>query len=166
MLRAWRKEQAQSGLPGARRAWTRRVRSSRGGRLPVLPDYICNAFGKAQAACGESFHGWRSTSAPLPCNDAFARWSARPHREEARPRTSVTLNVYADVIPDDDGRPADVLASCGERHEDARSQNVASAPATRLATRANVSLTSGNSWWGGWDSNPRPRDYESPALTG
>jgi hypothetical protein len=20
--------------------------------------------------------------------------------------------------------------------------------------------------WGGWDSNPRPRDYESPALTG
>jgi hypothetical protein len=21
-------------------------------------------------------------------------------------------------------------------------------------------------WWGGWDSNPRPRDYESPALTG
>ena len=21
-------------------------------------------------------------------------------------------------------------------------------------------------WWGGWGSNPRPRDYESPALTG
>ena len=20
-------------------------------------------------------------------------------------------------------------------------------------------------WWGGWVSNPRPRDYESPALT-
>ena len=21
-------------------------------------------------------------------------------------------------------------------------------------------------WWGGWDSNPRPTDYESAALTG
>jgi hypothetical protein len=24
----------------------------------------------------------------------------------------------------------------------------------------------GKRWWGGWDSNPRPRDYESHALTG
>ncbi len=21
-------------------------------------------------------------------------------------------------------------------------------------------------WWGGWGSNPRPKDYESSALTG
>jgi integrase len=26
--------------------------------------------------------------------------------------------------------------------------------------------TAGQRWWGGWGSNPRPRDYESPALTG
>jgi hypothetical protein len=24
----------------------------------------------------------------------------------------------------------------------------------------------GQMWWGGWDSNPRPADYESAALTG
>ena len=23
----------------------------------------------------------------------------------------------------------------------------------------------GSFWWGRWGSNPRPRDYESPALT-
>jgi len=28
------------------------------------------------------------------------------------------------------------------------------------------SETAGHRWWGGWGSNPRPRDYESLALTG
>ncbi len=33
----------------------------------------------------------------------------------------------------------------------------------RAAARAKPQV---NTAWGGWDSNPRPRDYESPALTG
>jgi hypothetical protein len=44
----------------------------------------------------------------------------------------------------------------------------------RAGTREAQSHTSGIEFgsdlrvlgWGGWDSNPRPRDYESPALTG
>ncbi len=27
-------------------------------------------------------------------------------------------------------------------------------------------IAAGQTWWGGWGSNPRPTDYESAALTG
>lgn len=40
------------------------------------------------------------------------------------------------------------------------------APARRLINRVNLQVTTFLLWWGGWDSNPRPTDYESAALTG
>jgi hypothetical protein len=35
-----------------------------------------------------------------------------------------------------------------------------------LADRAFPQVTCDFLWWGGWDSNPGPADYESAALTG
>ena len=37
-------------------------------------------------------------------------------------------------------------------------------PPEQRGPRARTSMP--DLWWGGRDSNPRPRDYESPALTG
>jgi hypothetical protein len=35
-----------------------------------------------------------------------------------------------------------------------------------LPNRVYLQVTWGFPWWGGWDSNPGPADYESAALTG
>ena len=34
------------------------------------------------------------------------------------------------------------------------------------AQGAPMTVCAGQTWWGGWGSNPRPKDYESSALTG
>ena len=53
------------------------------------------------------------------------------------------------------GRPfAERTAGSSDFHQELR---------RRYATANTAALTC---WWGGWGSNPRPRDYESPALTG
>ena len=39
----------------------------------------------------------------------------------------------------------------------------ATAALSQLAGNGSIA---GQTWWGGWDSNPGPADYESAALTG
>jgi integrase len=81
---------------------------------PVLPDYISKAFGKAQAACGLGLprlvhHEARHSHATVLLRDGVPVHIVAKRLGHKDP--SVTLNVYADVIPDDDGRAVDVLST-------------------------------------------------------
>ena len=72
---------------------------------------------------------------------------------------AMTLDVYAGLFEDELDAVADRM--------DAAARTVADS----LRTEAVVvdlpeRITAGQTVWGGWGSNPRPRDYESPALTG
>ena len=80
---------------------------------PVLSDYICKAFRKAQAACGLELprlvlHEARNSHATMLLRDGVPVHIAAKRLGHWDP--SVTLNVYADVIPDDDGRAVDVFS--------------------------------------------------------
>jgi integrase len=114
VLRAWRKEQAAERL-----AWWPAYVDQEGlifaweDGSPVLPDYICKAFGKAQAACGLELprlllHEARHSHATMLLRDGVPVHIAAKRLGHKDP--SVTLNVYADVIPDDDGRAVDVFS--------------------------------------------------------
>ena len=46
------------------------------------------------------------------------------------------------------------------------SRNVATAPAAESTTSTRDASDLRKREWGGWGSNPRPKDYESSALTG
>lgn len=80
---------------------------------------------------------------------------------------AMTLDVYADLFEDDQDQVADHLdraaasCCCGLRADRRRGTGSRRGPPRTVASPADQ----GPVWWGGRDSNPRPRDYESPALT-
>lgn len=112
-LKAWRKVQAAEQLAAAD-AW-----ADPDGHLftwedgtPLLPDYVTKKFQAIQKAAGLprlTLHELRHTHATIllragvPVHIVAKRLG---HRD-----ASVTLDVYADVIPDDDGRAVDVYTS-------------------------------------------------------
>jgi len=81
----------------------------------------------------------------------------------------VTLDLYGHLFPDDMDRLASQLDAA---HEAASGQNAASVRPAAAAEvvelpvgRRNSPPDQGVSSWGGVDSNHRPTDYESAALT-
>ena len=111
-LRAWRKRQAAERLAwGAAYVGTENLVVTWEDGRPVLPDYISNIFGNLTRGLDVprlTLHELRHTHATLllragvPVHVVAKRLG---HRDP-----SVTLNVYADSIPDDDGRAVETFA--------------------------------------------------------
>lgn len=111
-LRGWRVQQAAERL-----SWGAAYQDAEGlvftweSGAPVLPDYVTKAFGKAQATAGLPrivLHGLRHSHATI-----LLRAGVPVHvvaKRLGHKDTSVTLNVYADVIPEDDGAAVDVFS--------------------------------------------------------
>lgn len=110
-LRAWRKVQMAERL-----AWGTAYRGDEDlvftwedGR-PVLPDFATRTFGLLTAAAEVprlKLHELRHTHATLLLRDGVPVHVVAKRLGHKDP--SVTLNVYADAIPDDDGRAVEVF---------------------------------------------------------
>ena len=111
-LKACRKAQM-----GERLAWGEAYRGTEGlvftwedGR-PVLPDYVTKTFGaltdKTQDVPRLKLHELRHTHATILLREGVPVHIVAKRLGHKDP--SVTLNVYADAIPDDDGRAVDVF---------------------------------------------------------
>lgn len=103
VLRSWRKQQAAERL-----AWGQAYQDTEGlvftqeNGTPVLPDYVTKAFGRAQKGIEGPrlvLHELRHTHATLLLRDRVPMHIVAKRLGHKDP--SVTLNVYADVIPDD-----------------------------------------------------------------
>ena len=84
--------------------------------------------------------------------------------------TSITEQVYTSVFEDVEREAAESAAALVPRAQRAPTDAAVPTscpPAGRVDTSGPVrqSETAGQDRWGGWGSNPRPRDYESHALT-
>jgi integrase len=78
---------------------------------PVQPDYVTKAFVKAQTGLGLPrlvVHGLRHSHATMLLREGMPVHIVAKRLCHKDP--SVTLNVYADVIPDDDHRAVDVFS--------------------------------------------------------
>ncbi|EWT05052.1 integrase [Intrasporangium chromatireducens Q5-1] len=111
-LKAWRKAQLAERL-----AWGAAYRGDEGlvftwedGR-PVLPDFVTKAFGSLTAGVDGvpriKLHELRHTHATILLRDGVPVHVVAKRLGHKDP--SVTLNVYADAIPDDDGRAVDTF---------------------------------------------------------
>ena len=110
-LKAWRKVQAADRLAWAG-AWqdSEGLLFTREDGTPVPPDYVSKVFGVLQAGAGlprVTLHELRHTHATVLLRDGVPVHVVAKRLGHRDP--SVTLNVYADVIPDDDGRAVDVF---------------------------------------------------------
>jgi integrase len=111
-LRAWRKQQAAERLQwGPAYVDTEGLVFTWENGTPVLPDYVTKAFGKAQVGSGSPrlvLHGLRHSHATMLLRDGVPVHIVAKRLGHKDP--SVTLNVYADVIPDDDESAVDVFS--------------------------------------------------------
>ncbi len=85
--------------------------------------------------------------------------------------TAITEQVYTSVFEDVEREAAESAAALVPRaHRAPIDANVPTScpPVDHVGARgpARKDETAGQDRWGGWGSNPRPRDYESHALTG
>ena len=86
--------------------------------------------------------------------------------------TQITRDIYLSVMPQVAHAAAEAAAALVPRAVESPDVNAAvhtlctpeDIPDTRNDLQGGISP--GQTVWGGRDSNPRPRDYESPALTG
>lgn len=111
-LRAWRKLQAAERLE-----WGPAYEDAEGllftwdNGSPVMPDYLTKQFVKDQAGLGlprMTLHGTRHTHATTLLREGVPVHIVAKRLGHKDP--SVTLNVYADAIPDDDTRAVDVFS--------------------------------------------------------
>jgi hypothetical protein len=81
---------------------------------------------------------------------------------------AMTLDVYAGLFGDDLDALADRMDEAAARASCKLSADSAprSGRSTARLEARRCCLTWTLVWWGGWGSNPRPKDYESSALTG
>ena len=111
-LKSWKSAQAAEKL-----AWGEAYEDTTGlvftwqNGSPVLPDYVSKSFVKAQLSIDIPrlvLHGLRHTHATLLLREGVPVHvvAKRLGHKDA----SVTLNVYADVIPEDDGHAVDVFS--------------------------------------------------------
>jgi integrase len=78
---------------------------------------------------------------------------------------SMTLDVYTDLFDDDLDAVAQRLDEAAMRSDVLKMWSNGAAGASRKPPEGGqIRMIPGS--WGGRDLNPRPRDYESPALTG
>lgn len=85
--------------------------------------------------------------------------------------TGITEQVYTSVFEDVEREAAEQSAAlvprAHRRSVDSRVPTVCPPGSTEGREAGGVvDKTAGQPGWGGWGSNPRPRDYESHALTG
>lgn len=113
VLKAWKKAQASERL-----AWGAAYQDTEGllftwedGR-PVLPDFVTKAFGvltaKTEGVPRLKLHEMRHSHATILLRDGVPVHIVAKRLGHKDP--SVTLNVYADAIPEDDGRAVDVFS--------------------------------------------------------
>lgn len=112
VLRSWRKVQMAERLEWgpAYRGDEDLVFTWEDGR-PVLPDYVTKAFGVRSTSLDVprlKLHELRHTHATMLLRDGVPVHVVARRLGHRDP--SVTLNVYADVIPDDDGRAVEVFS--------------------------------------------------------
>jgi integrase len=114
VLRTWRKQQAAERL-----AWGPAYVDTEGlvftweNGSPVLPDYVTKEFGKAQTASCLGLprlvlHEARHSHATVLLRDGVPVHIVA--KRLGHKDLSVTLNTYADAVPDDDRRAVDVFA--------------------------------------------------------
>ncbi|WP_404387394.1 tyrosine-type recombinase/integrase [Humibacillus xanthopallidus] len=111
-LRSWRKTQMAERLEWgpAYRGDEELVFTWEDGR-PVLPDYVTKAFGDRSASLEAprlKLHELRHTHATMLLRNGVPVHVVARRLGHKDP--SVTLNVYADAIPDDDGRAVEVFS--------------------------------------------------------
>lgn len=111
-LKAWRKAQAAERLQ-----WGPAYRDTLGlvftweDGSPVLPDYLTKEFAKVQAGLGlprMTLHGTRHSHATTLLREGVPVHIVSKRLGHKDP--SVTLNVYADAIPEDDDRAVQVFS--------------------------------------------------------
>lgn len=111
-LRAWRKRQIAERLAwGASYAGTEDLIVRWDDGRPVLPDYISRIFGNLTRGLDVprlKLHELRHTHATLLLRDGVPVHVVAKRLGHKDP--SVTLNVYADAIPDDDGRAVETFS--------------------------------------------------------
>lgn len=111
-LRSWRKQQMAERLAwGAAYAGDEDLVFTWEDGRPVLPDYITRIFGnltKGLEVPRLTFHELRHTHATLLLRDGVPVHIVARRLGHKDP--SVTLNVYADAIPDDDDRAVDTFS--------------------------------------------------------
>jgi hypothetical protein len=80
---------------------------------------------------------------------------------------AITLDVYSGLFDDDLGALAERMDAAHDALE--TSQTVGTVWRGTRSSRSKIKPQAAGlrlHRWGGWGSNPRPRDYESHALTG
>ncbi|MBO1767050.1 site-specific integrase [Allobranchiibius sp. GilTou38] len=111
-LRAWRKTQTSERLAwGAAYDGSDPVAFTWENGTPVPPDYVSKAFIAAQAGAELGrlkLHEARHTHATILLRDGTPVHIVAKRLGHRDP--SVTLNVYADAVPDDDGRAVDTFS--------------------------------------------------------
>jgi integrase len=110
-LRAWRKAQAEERLQwGAAYEDTEGLLFTRENGSPMLPNYVTKLFGKRQTTTDLpklTVHEIRHTHATILLRAGVPVHIVAKRLGHKDP--SVTLNVYADVIPEDDGHAVDAF---------------------------------------------------------
>ncbi|MCW2496579.1 tyrosine-type recombinase/integrase [Jatrophihabitans sp.] len=110
-LRTWRKAQAEERLQwGAAYEDTEGLMFTRENGTPILPNYVTKLFGKRQTSAGLArltVHELRHTHATILLRAGVPVHIVAKRLGHKDP--SVTLNVYADVIPEDDGYAVDTF---------------------------------------------------------
>jgi integrase len=111
-LRTWRRQQAEEWLAwGAASEVTEGLLFTWENGAPVLPDYVSKTFVKAQAGLQLprlTIHELRHSHATILLRSGVPVHIVSKRLGHKDP--SVTLNVYADVIPDDDTSAVDVFS--------------------------------------------------------
>ncbi len=111
-LRTWRRQQAEERLAwGAASEVTEGLLFTWENGAPVLPDYVSKTFVKAQAGLQLprlTIHELRHSHATILLRSGVPVHIVSKRLGHKDP--SVTLNVYADVIPDDDTSAVDVFS--------------------------------------------------------
>jgi integrase len=111
-LRSWRKQQAQERLAwGSAYEDTEGIVFNRENGQRVSPNAVSKAFLRAQAGLGlprVTIHGLRHSHVTILLRDRVPVHIVSKRLGHKDP--SVTLNVYADVIPDDDSSAVDTFS--------------------------------------------------------
>ena len=138
----------------------------------LVPDSVSQRFDRLVIRAGlppVRLHDLRHLAASLPYRATHdLKLTSQMLRHAS---TAITEQVYTSVFEDVERAVAEQAAALVPRaHRAAADAPVPTScpPADAARTRPAGAQreTAGEDRWGGWGSNPRPRDYESHALTG
>jgi integrase len=167
-LRVWRSTQVSDRLLGGEAyVGDEDLVFTWGDGRPLPPDYVTRTFGTLTSRSGAPrlrFHELRHTHAPLLLREGVPVHVVAKRLGHKDP--SVTLDVYADAIPDDDDRAVATFAKAVWGREGPRLlAKCQQATASRVRSLRRETPDLHKRRWGVSDLNRRPTDYESAALT-